>query len=95
VLEMISRRSFLQGAVASTAILAARDAWSFASDHYGGMLARYAGVISGRHRWAFRSSNINTKADLVAAAEYFIDVVLPDAYPVGGPYPILFVGPVL
>lgn len=88
---MLSRRSFLQ--LATTAIVYPSAALGSEYETIGQMDARYIGEVDGAHRWGYRSSHVDSAADLdPAAAEYVIEIVLPDSYPTGGPYPVLYVG---
>lgn len=89
---MLSRRSFLQ--LATTVVVYPSAALGSEYEAIGEMEARYIGVVGGVHHWGYKSSHVDSSAGLdPSAPEYLIEIVLPDDYPSGGPYPVLYVGP--
>jgi hypothetical protein len=59
----------------------------------GQMEARYIGETDGVHQWGYKTAHVDSSADLdPGAPEYLIEIVLPDSYPSGGPYPVLYLG---
>lgn len=88
---MITRRSLIQ--LGGLALAAPSVALGNEYLQFGPMYARYVGEADAEHVWAFRSSMVDTVADLSAAPEYHVHVVLPSSYPANAPYPALFVAP--